>query len=317
MTVETKKSPRYNIPILLVVFTRLDTTRLVFECVREARPMRLYIAADGPRPGHPDDSYKIEQVRDYLLEQVDWDCEVKTLFREENIGCKRGPSEGITWFFEHEEKGIILEDDCVPTPEFFRFCAWALEKYRNNPKIGLVSGSNLIDYRFSSPYRNGFSKYINIWGWATWKDRWALFDPHIAIPDLKKLDTKLKNDPDLRLFERVFWKNIFKHMFTVDSIWDFFFQFAFFRHGIMSVYPTKNLVRNVGFGSDATHTHSLPDYVEKSMPVEGVDLLSLPVQEIIVINLDRDRMMTSTIWNCTPAHTARLMLMNLIRYINI
>lgn len=309
--------PLYEIPVLLVMFTRLDTARLVFDKVREVRPAKLYIAADGPRKGRPDDVEKIARVRQYIMGNIDWECDVKTLFRDQNIGCKRGPSEGISWFFKHEEKGIILEDDCVPTTEFFQFCRWALEEYEHKPSVGLVSGSNLVDYRFDSPYRNGFSRYINIWGWATWRDRWAHFNPHVAIPDLKRLDAQLKSDPDLRSWERVFWKNVFKHMLTVESIWDFFFQFAFFQQGLVSVYPTRNLVHNVGFGSDATHTTSLPDYVRKSMPEEGSNINSRPVLELSAPDIERDRVMAQTIWSCTPLRTLRLSVMNVVRYMKI
>ena len=136
--------------VLFLVFNRPDTTIKVFEKIREAKPSRLYVAADGPREGYSDEKKKVMKVRK-IATNVDWPCEVKTLFRDKNLGCKKGVGTAIKWFFEHEEQGIILEDDCLPDPSFFRFCEELLEEYRHNTKIMLVSGQNL---QFGQKRRN-------------------------------------------------------------------------------------------------------------------------------------------------------------------
>ncbi len=305
-------------PVLFLVFNRIDTTKQVFEKIRQTRPPRLYVAADGARFTAEGENEKVATVRNYILSSIDWDCDVRTLFRETNLGCKKAVEEAITWFFENEEMGIIIEDDCAPTPNFFRFCEWALNEYEDNKNIGLVSGSNLVDYKFISPYRNGFSRYINIWGWATWRDRWSRYNSHLSLTDLIELDGEIKRAGYLRRYERIFWKNVFKHTITFQTTWDFYLQYQFFKEGFYSVFPSKNLILNIGFGPEGTHTTStVPDYWKKSKPKVNCDIMMLPVLEFGVLDIERDREMTATIWNCTPLRTLRLLIMNVVRYMNI
>ena len=129
-------------PVLFLVFNRPDTTRRVLEAIRQAQPSQLFIAADGPREGKSGEAEKCADVRRIVNEGIDWDCEVKTLFRDKNLGCKVAVSRAIDWFFEHVEEGIILEDDCLPHPTFFRFCEELLNKYRDDERIGQISGDN-------------------------------------------------------------------------------------------------------------------------------------------------------------------------------
>ncbi len=288
----------------------------MFEAIRAARPPRLYLACDGPRPDRPEETAAVEAVRTFLVEGVDWECETHTLFRPANRGCKRAVEEALAWYFEREEAGIVLEDDCVPTPEFFRFCAWGLEAFAGDPRIGMVSGSNLIDYRRESTWRNGYSRYVNIWGWATWRDRWAHYEPQLSLRDLSALLTTPRILDWMTPTERTFWAGVLKHAITFQATWDFHVQFQFFRRELLSVFPARNLVLNVGFGPDATHTSNrAPEFWERSRPDPLVEVLSRPVLLPPAPDLRRDRELARTIWNCTAARTARLWIMNLVRYL--
>lgn len=174
-------------PVLFLVYKRPDTTRQVFEAIRQAKPPRLYIAADGPKKDLPEEAEKVKQVRDIVLSGVDWDCEVETLFRDENLGCKYGVSGGIDWFFENEEEGIILEDDTLPSQSFFWFCQELLERYKDDKRIMAISGDN-----FQNGIKRGacsyyFSRYNHIWGWASWRRAWGYYSVNMKLwPDIAK-----------------------------------------------------------------------------------------------------------------------------------
>ena len=305
-------------PVLLLVFNRLETTRQVFEAIRQAKPPRLYIGADGARVSMPGENEKVMTVRDYIIENIDWDCEVRTLFRDRNLGCKRAVSEAISWFFDNEVEGIILEDDCLPTNTFFEFCEWGLKKYQGNDAVGMISGSNLLDYLSNSPFRNVFSRYISIWGWGTWRDRWSKYDSCISLNDIKDLDFSLRRQRHLSYWERFFWRNVFKHTVTFGTTWDFYVQFMFFRENLFNVFPTKNLVTNLGFGQEATHTKiGAPEYWKRSLPQYYDNLMSLPASDLFLPDVARDRILAATIYNCKPLRAIRLAFMNVIRYTSV
>ena len=167
--------------VLLVIFNRPETTQVVFEAIRKAKPPRLYVAADGPRTEVPSDAKKCKEARE-IINQVDWDCEVKTLFREKGLGCGLGPSSAFTWFFEHEEDGIILEDDCLPSQSFFWFCEELLERYRHDNRVMHIGGNNFLNgWQKDRDYSYYFSNSGHIWGWATWRRAWKLFDFNISL----------------------------------------------------------------------------------------------------------------------------------------
>ncbi|HEY3387536.1 MAG TPA: hypothetical protein VGK46_13560, partial [Saprospiraceae bacterium] len=161
--------PPLHTAVLLVIFNRPQTTRLVFEAIRKAKPPRLYVAADGPRIGVDSDIFNCREARE-IIKGVDWDCELKTYFREEDLGCGLGPSTAFSWFFEHEEEGIILEDDCLPSQNFFWFCEELLERYRHDNRIMHVGGNNFLNgWQKDNDYSYYFSRSGHIWGWATWR----------------------------------------------------------------------------------------------------------------------------------------------------
>jgi hypothetical protein len=162
-------------PVLFIIFNRPGTTQQVFDAIKQQKPKYLFVAADGPRPDKPDDKEKCKATR-AIIDQVDWDCNLKTLFRDENRGCGYGPAEAITWFFDHVEEGIILEDDCLPSPYFFKFCSVILERYKSDTRIGIISGTNpLIRWNINQKDYI-FSRFGSTWGWATWRRAWMYFD---------------------------------------------------------------------------------------------------------------------------------------------
>lgn len=242
-----------KVPVLLLTFNRLDTMQQVFKQVAQYRPSKLYLASDGPRAHVPGEKDKVDQIRQFLTERIDWECDVKTLFRPANLGCKIAVSEAISWFFEHEECGIILEDDCLPDRSFFTFCTAMLAAYRDDTRIMQISGTNFIgSYTPDPQYSCFFSKYGGIWGWASWRRAWKHFDLSPEKYHQAKATEILKGFLGnayawrMSLYEQVFEKNL--------DTWDYQWSFARAINSGLSIVPAVNLVKNIGFGTDASHT---------------------------------------------------------------
>lgn len=241
--------------VLFLVFNRPETTAQVFESIRKARPERLYVAGDGPRSEHNADIERVTKVRK-IATTVDWPCEVKTLFRESNLGCKHAVSEAITWFFKHEEQGIILEDDCLPNQDFFRFCDILLNRYAADERIAAITGNNFQSGRTRGSASYYFSKYPLIWGWATWRRTWQKSDMEIRFwPEWKNSDLWRKLWEDS--VARKYWEKIFDRMYRAEiDTWDYPWTASVWYQGGLTATPNANLVSNIGFGVDATHTVS-------------------------------------------------------------
>lgn len=239
-------------PVLFLIFKRPEQTRMVFQAIREARPSRLYVAADGPRGG--DERELCRQVR-VIATDVDWPCEVETLFRDRNLGTRRAVTEALDWFFEHEREGVILEDDCVPDTTFFQFCNELLDRYRHDDRVMSVSGTYLFGDAVRVPNSYFFSRYGFIWGWATWRRAWALHDPEMqAWPRLRDsgwLDDLSEGYADFRRYWR--WKFDQVHSGEIDA-WAYVWRFSCWMHEGLTAVPRKNLIRNIGFGAEATRT---------------------------------------------------------------
>lgn len=251
-------------PVLFLIFNRPDTTKRVFEAVRKAKPPKLFVVADGPRPDRPGEWEKCQKVRE-IVTAVDWDCKVKTLFRDTNLGCRFGVSRAIDWFFQRVEEGIILEDDCLPTQSFFRFCQELLERYRYDERVMMISGNNFQFGRQCGSYSYYFTKYTHIWGWASWKRAWKFYDVNMNLwPEIKKkgLLKGLVNNPK----EMNYWEQIFDrvHASKIDT-WDYQWAFCCWVQNGLSVLPKVNLVSNIGLGIESTHTHK--DSPLANMPV--------------------------------------------------
>ena len=246
--------------VLFVVFNRPDTTRQVFEAIRQAKPPRLYVAADGPRPGKEGEAEKSRLTRQ-IATQVDWECELKTLFRDENVGCGLGPSTAYDWFFSHEEEGIILEDDCLPDQSFFWYCEEMLEKYRHDARVMHITGSNFQDgWQRDSDYSYYFSSYPHEWGWASWRRAWKLFDYQVKnYPEISEkgyLDgyylSKLEQKYRLSKIANT-------HGNAQVNWWDYQWNFTLHTHSGLAIIPNVNMIENIGFGEGATHTLSTKD----------------------------------------------------------
>ncbi|HUX43077.1 MAG TPA: hypothetical protein VMV83_18105 [Rectinemataceae bacterium] len=240
-------------PVVLIVFNRPDTTRRVFDAVRAARPRKLLVVADGPRQSKAGEAERCAEVRD-IVSRVDWDCEVVGDFAEANQGCKRRVSSGIDWAFSLVERAIILEDDCLPSPSFFRFCDEMLERYAEDERVMLVSGDNRL-YGGRDPKASYyFSRYPNIWGWATWRRAWAKFDLSMsAWPTIRK--ERGFDQYFGKTSERYYWKSMFNYVYSghLDT-WDYQWVYSIFKESGLCAVPERNLVRNIGFADDATHT---------------------------------------------------------------
>ena len=241
-------------PILFVIFNRPEVTHRVFAKIREVRPKFLYIAADGPRPNKIGENEKCETTRN-IIHQIDWDCEVLTLFHESNLGCRVAVSTAISWFFDNVEAGIILEDDCLPANSFFFFCQELLERYKDDERVMMISGDNLHIGGRESKYNYYFSRYGHIWGWATWSRAWHLFDVDIKVwPHVR--DKKILNE----IFDREslswFWEKMFHVVYQKDlNCWGYQWIFACLVNNGLSIVPEVNLISNIGFNEDATHTN--------------------------------------------------------------
>ncbi len=265
--------------VLFLIFKRLDTTKQVFEAIKQAKPTKLYIAADGPRDHVEGEAEKVKAVREYVINNIDWACEVKTLFREKNLGCGKAVSEAITWFFENEEQGIILEDDTVPSQSFFWFCEELLERYKNDKRVWHIGGTNFQDGIIRSDGSYYFSVISHVWGWATWADRWKFYEFEMKnISDDKFIDEYWKGSA-AKYWKKIFWK---MKKFEIDT-WDYQWTFTIWRNKGLSIIPNINLVKNIGFGSEATHTK-----IGESPVKDFVEIGAIQHPSIIVRNVDAD-----------------------------
>jgi len=274
-----------NTAVLFLVFNRLDTTKQIFEAIKQAKPPRLYIAADGARVDKNSETEKVKAVRDFVLNNIDWKCDVKTLFREENLGCKYAVSGAITWFFENEEMGIILEDDCLPSQSFFWFCEELLEIYKYDSRIFLISGYNKQNEWEKDINDYFFSHFGGIWGWASWKRAWKHYDINMTdIKDFisqnnfqkllgKKLGAKRQNTIYTSIIEN-----------NMDT-WDYQWGYTIHKNSAMACVPDVSLIENIGFGEDATHT-----YGENSDNVKKHEIsFPLKLNEFIISDRDYDK----------------------------
>jgi hypothetical protein len=244
-------------PVLLLVFNRPEATARVFEAVRRARPEHLYVAADGPRAGRAGEAARCEAVR-AIVSRVDWPCKQHTLYQDENLGCKRAVGAALDWFFAQESEGIVLEDDCLPDPSFFRFCAELLERYRADTRVWQICGTAFLERAKDTPREHSyfFSRYGPVWGWASWRRAWQHADPDLAQWPTMRAEPNLRSAyPDRA--ERAARHSLGERLFRgqIDT-WDYQWGMVKKYHSGLSVIPGRNLVVNIGFAEDATHTRA-------------------------------------------------------------
>lgn len=274
-------------PVLFILFNRLNTAQQVFSSIREYQPKQLYIAADGYRLEKIGEKEKCERVREWILTHIDWDCEVKTLFQSENLGCGKGPATAISWFFKHVEEGIILEDDCVPHKDFFDYAGILLEKYYNHKDIMAINSSN-----FQTQKRSDGSYYFSMQNgpfcaWATWKRAWECFDFNLEKYSEKKIVESLKWYLTTKR-EKKWWVDIYrgvKENKYDGSSWDYQFIFGIWIAKGKSIVPNVNLSTNIGFGPEATHTTD-PNCITANRETEGILPIFHPSNTIICRGAD-------------------------------
>ncbi|NLK82373.1 MAG: nucleotide-diphospho-sugar transferase [Bacteroidales bacterium] len=243
----------FKTPILFIIFNRLQTTKQVFEKIREAKPTQLFIAADGPREGNESDVQKCKEVRDWVLSNIDWECDVKTLFQEKNLGCGRNPASAITWFFEQVEMGIILEDDTVPSITFFSFCEKLLLRYKNDNRFFVIAGVN-----YQPKPVNMYSYYYTAMGhcgaWASWSRAWSHFKYEMYSYDDVKMAHSIKYYFKTKQ-QFNYWYNIYLNMKQnpVSDIWDYQWTLCQWYNKAINILPNSNMINNVGYGEDSTH----------------------------------------------------------------
>lgn len=263
----------FETPVLFLIFNRPNITKKVFKNIAEIKPKFLFIAADGPRLNSQEDIKLCKETREIILRLIDWPCEVKTLFREKNLGCKKAVSEGITWFFDHVEAGIILEDDCLAALDFFPYCQKMLEKYKYHPDIGMIGGTSFLN-NIQTQESYFFSKYIIVWGWATWKKKWDLYQDNLENwTEVRKsnwLFDLYKNKNVAHYYTEIFDTMSEGRVDTWDSNW----AYALLRTSQLIITPTRNLISNVGISGT---------FVNKS----HLKFLNLPL-----LNLDTDNLVS-------------------------
>ena len=244
----------FETPVLLNIFTRIESTVKVFEIIKHIKPRHFFIAADGPRDGNIHDMENCAKVRKYVLENIDWDCKVETLFRDRNLGCGLAPFNAMNWFFNNVEEGIILEDDCVPSLSFFNYCRELLEKYRYNENIYVIGGNNFQGKKRSNASYY-FSAYGHTWGWATWRRAWKNYIYDTSTISEKEFVRALNNYFSTDR-EKVYWLGVFNMMKNHHSndIWDYQWTFSQWLNNAVNIVPNVNLVKNIGFDEFATHT---------------------------------------------------------------
>ncbi|MCH7499203.1 MAG: glycosyltransferase family 2 protein [Nitrospinae bacterium] len=241
-----------NTPVAMIIFNRPDTTEQVFAEIARAKPPKLLVVADGPRADRPGEETKCAAAR-AVIHRVDWDCDVLTHYADRNMGCKQRISSGLDWVFDTVEEAIILEDDCLPHPSFFRFCEELLEKYRHDDRIGSISGNNFQFGRKRTEESYYFSRYCHIWGWATWRRAWKFYDVNLSLwPEVKEGGWLKDILGDLKQVR--YWKKIFQNVADgkIDT-WDYQWLFSCWVNSMLTILPNVNLISNIGFGSEATH----------------------------------------------------------------
>lgn len=255
MTPNSEENNGFSTPILILSFNRPESTRKLIESLRPLKPRKIYFAVDGPREGLNADLEKVSNTR-AAQSEFNWPVELSTRFLDKNLGCKLAISSAIDWFFENEDLGIILEDDCIPTPEFLNFASNMLNKYRNIERIMQISGSSFFPEIANYDYNHYFSKLPVIWGWATWRRAWKNFEFNTissAVDDPKKL---IYDYYDNNLISKWFHRYYIESLSPKASAWSPHWIFSIIRNNGLTVMPMANMVRNIGMTDDSTHAFS-------------------------------------------------------------
>lgn len=244
-----------NTPLLLLIWRRPQTLRHVINAIRPVAPTQIFVACDGPIPDRPDEAQRVEAARALINNEIDWPCRIERLYSDAHQGCRLGVSRGISWFFDHVDEGIILEDDCVPHPDFFTYCTTLLQRYRHDTRVWCVSGDNFQNGSWRGDGSYYFSRYSHCWGWASWRRCWQHYDADLSKwPVLRDscLLEAIFEDP----LEREYWSLIWQRLVdeSQPDSWAYRWIFTCLCNSGLTALPNRNLVSNIGFGPNATHT---------------------------------------------------------------
>ena len=242
-----------KVPVVFIIYKRLETTIRVWEIISKLKPFKLYVIADGPRCN--EEKFKCLEVRNFVEDNIDWDCELIKVYSDTNLGCAKRVQTGLDHVFEIEEKAIILEDDTLPDPSFFNFCEELLERYKDDKRVAHISGCNLYSNEINLKESYCFSSIVNIWGWATWKRAWNNYDINMPSWDNEDKESFLSHwCPDRKSIEGI--RKMFDlHCNNEDPwTWDYQWVYSCWKNKSYSVIPQKNLVTNIGIGPDASNT---------------------------------------------------------------
>jgi len=285
----------FETPILLIIFNRPHTTEKVFEAIKNIRPAKLYIAADGPR--NQAEIELCDKARK-LTEDINWKCEIHRLYRDNNLGCKSGVSQAIDWFFENEEMGIILEDDCVPNHSFFPFCTKMLSLYKDDLSVKTISGSNFLYGKYDHTNDYFFINYTMIWGWATWKRAWKEVDWSKPF-ERQIIENKIRQSYSNKQF-RIWISNMINHYNdNFDKTWDVHVLTTFLLNDGLSIIPSKNLVKNIGVEG----THNFQDSKATNAATMELQIDSFEKREVKISTEAQNSFMNAVVDVWMPKET--------------
>jgi len=252
-----------NVPVALIFFARPDLLKITFEAVRLAKPNKLFLIQDGPRINNENDKVNIEKCRN-IVDAIDWQCEVYKNYSEENLGCGRRVSSGIKWVFEHVDRLLVLEDDCVPAQSLFPFTEELLEKYKNDDRIGMICGMNNLGVYEEAPNDYFFTTSGSIWGWATWKRVWDNFEYNLEfLDDSYSTDLVFKTEKKLEPLSDYITKNL-KEGKKLTS-WTFQLGMSMFLQSQLNIVPKYNLISNIGMAEDGANSVSSLKFMPKGL----------------------------------------------------
>lgn len=296
MTSHTLKTP-----VALIIFNRPETTKQVLAKIAEAKPRKLLVVADAPRANHEFEANRCREAR-AIIETISWDCEVLTNYADLNMGCRSRVASGLDWVFSEVDEAIILEDDCLPHPSFFRFCEELLTRYRSDERIAQIGGVNFQFGRNRTPYSYYFSRYPHIWGWATWRRSWQYYD--VAMRDWpRRRDEKWLHSLTNNKREEQYWMGKFEAAYSGQiNTWDYQWTYSCWLRNALTILPNTNLISNIGFGEGATHTRRRSLYA--SMPMGEMQIPIIHPSEI-ARNESADHYTSRTMFNSSFSAKAR------------
>ena len=281
----------FDTPILLISWCRPEKTLKIIERMKVIKPNKLYLASDGPISNDKKNKKKVRLNRELLNDKINWLCEKRILYSDINQGCKYGVSNAINWFFENETEGIILEDDCLPHLDFFYFCRDLLKIYRDDKRIWSITGQNMQNNKTYGDGSYYFSKYSHCWGWASWRRCWEKYDRDIKSWPANKEINNLKN-----IFENKkeikFWSRILDNLYyeSRPDTWDYQWSYTCFINSGLTIVPNKNLIENIGFDQEATHTkENFIDLSIEDFSVFSSGLIPIKHPENIIQNKKADK----------------------------